>query len=148
MQRCAVSSVYIIEAIKIIRIYPKNKRRTKIFFELLTVNAIFILMDITLVVLQYLDFYIAQTFVESFVYSIELKLEFAVLGTLVSIPHLHVTSEPISSGEEESIRSSRGKGVTIAAEHAEPEGPSTRLTTVAGVNSGGKTPNGKKEVDS
>lgn len=116
VQECAISSVYIIETIKIIRVYPKNKQRTKIFFELLTVNAICILMDITLVVLQYLDFYFMQILVKSFVYSIKLKLEFAVLGTLVSTTHLHVTPEPISSGEEEGIRSFRGNWV-IAGKH-------------------------------
>lgn len=64
-----------------------DKRRNKILYELLAVNVTAILMDVTLVVLEYVGFYFTQVIFKATVYSIKLKLEFAVLGMLVSIVH-------------------------------------------------------------
>ncbi|KAJ6046971.1 uncharacterized protein N7446_011805 [Penicillium canescens] len=134
VQESFVSSFYIIQTTKIIRVYPKNKQGTKIFFEPLTVNANCILTDITLVVFQYLDFYFAQILVKPFVYSVKL--------------------EPISSGEEESFRFFFVKMalrvlesiVAFNAWKAELEGRSKRLTALAGKLTLRMTPNGKKQV--
>lgn len=85
-QECFISGVYIWKTVQLIRIVPSNdRRRHKILGELLGVNIIAILLDLALVVLQYLNYYFSQVIFKATVYSIKLKLEFAVLGLLVSI---------------------------------------------------------------
>ena len=60
-----------------------------IVFQLLGINLIFILMDIGLIATQYSNLYTYQTTLKGLVYSIKLKLEFAVLGKLVNIANRH-----------------------------------------------------------
>ncbi|KAJ5216596.1 uncharacterized protein N7498_003003 [Penicillium cinerascens] len=85
-QETLISTIYIYDTIRIIRLGPSgDKRRHKILYELLAVNVIAIAMDIALVALEYLGFYFTQVILKAMVYSIKLKLEFAVLGMLVSL---------------------------------------------------------------
>lgn len=84
VQECVISGFYIVEAIKLIRLYPsQTKRRTWIIYQLLALNLAAIVMDILLLVLQFANLYSVQVAVKATVYSIKLKLEFAVLGRLV-----------------------------------------------------------------
>jgi len=94
-QEMLISSIYIWETIQLIRISPEgDKRRHKILYELVAINVAAIVMDISLVVLEYLGFYFTQVIFKATVYSIKLKLEFAVLGMLVSIVHSRADSGP------------------------------------------------------
>lgn len=87
-QECFISGVYIWKAVQLIGLIPsEDTRRQKILYELLGVNVVAILLDLAVVVLEYLDFYFAQVILKAMVYSVKLKLEFAVLGLLVSIVH-------------------------------------------------------------
>ncbi|KAJ6019922.1 hypothetical protein N7522_000630 [Penicillium canescens] len=136
VQESFVSSFYIIQTTKIIRVYPKNKQGTKIFFEPLTVNANCILTDITLVVFQYLDFYFAQILVKPFVYSVKLGgSRFRVARKRVSVFFFVKMALRVL----ESI-------VAFNAWKAELEGRSKRLTALAGKLTLRMTPNGKKQV--
>lgn len=88
VQEILISSVYIWETIRMMQISPEDdKRRHKILWELIAVNGIAIAMDLALVVLEILGFYFAQIILKALVYSIKLKMEFAVLGMLLSIVH-------------------------------------------------------------
>lgn len=88
VQETIISSIYIYDTIRMMKLSPEtDKRRNKILYELLAVNVTAILMDLTLVVLEYVGFYFTQIIFKAAVYSIKLKLEFAVLGMLVSIVH-------------------------------------------------------------
>ncbi|CAL5874028.1 uncharacterized protein PFLUO_LOCUS8314 [Penicillium psychrofluorescens] len=94
-QEILISTIYILETIRRIRGAPgPNKRRTLTLYLLVLVNLIAITMDIALITLEYLQFYFLQLIVKALVYSIKLKLEFAVLNMLMSISHLHVNSTP------------------------------------------------------
>ncbi|KAJ5112523.1 hypothetical protein N7532_000568 [Penicillium argentinense] len=87
-QECFISGVYIWETIRMLRIIPSgDKRRHKILYELLAVNIVVIIMDLALTILQYLNYYFSQVILKATVYSVKLKLEFAVLGMLVSFVH-------------------------------------------------------------
>ncbi|KAJ6157255.1 hypothetical protein N7497_006140 [Penicillium chrysogenum] len=86
-QEILISSIYIKETTHLIQINPEDKRRTKILYELITINVMAIAMDVALLTLEYLGLYFTQIILKAMVYSIKLKLEFAVLGTLVSIAH-------------------------------------------------------------
>jgi hypothetical protein len=54
-------------------------------YELLLINVLIILMDAGLLIVEYLGFYYVQVLVKATVYSIKLKMEFAVLGRLTAI---------------------------------------------------------------
>jgi hypothetical protein len=62
----------------------------RVLYELLALNLVAIAMDISLIVLEYLDFYLLQMIFNGTVYRAKLKLESAVLGRLISVvspPH-------------------------------------------------------------
>jgi hypothetical protein len=86
-QGCFISGVYIWNTARLIQLNPTgDTKRHKILWEFLAVNIVVIVMDLALVVLQYLDYYFTVIF-KATVYSVKLKLEFTVLGMLVSIVH-------------------------------------------------------------
>lgn len=87
-QECFISGVYIWNTTRLIRLNPTgDSKRHKILYELLAVNVVVIVMDLALIVLEYLNYYFTQVIFKATVYSVKLKLEFAVLGMLVSIVH-------------------------------------------------------------
>ena len=55
----------------------------KLFYQLLAINVIIIILDITLLSCEFLNLYIIEVTFKGVVYSIKLKLEFAVLSQLV-----------------------------------------------------------------
>ncbi|CAI7635720.1 unnamed protein product [Penicillium discolor] len=84
VQELFISLVYIWETIKLLNLSPeKHSGRKRVMYELLALNLVVILMDIALLVTEYLGFLSVQIILKCFVYSIKLKLEFAVLGKLV-----------------------------------------------------------------
>ncbi|KAJ6127593.1 hypothetical protein N7523_003205 [Penicillium sp. IBT 18751x] len=87
-QETLISTIYIYDTVRLIRLSPNDdKKRHKILYELLAINVAAIVMDTSLVVLEYVGYYFTQVILKAMVYSIKLKLEFAVLGMLVSLVH-------------------------------------------------------------
>ncbi|KAL1974040.1 hypothetical protein VTN31DRAFT_5600 [Thermomyces dupontii] len=84
LQEFILSGVYIAEAMSLLRISREPGSR-KVMYQLLSINLIIILMDIALLVVEYLNYYVIETTLKSTIYSIKLKLEFAVLSKLVHI---------------------------------------------------------------
>ncbi|CAI7602390.1 unnamed protein product [Penicillium crustosum] len=81
VQELFISLVYIWETIKLLRLDPgKHSRRSRVIYELLALNLIVILIDIALLVTEYRGHIFDQVVLKCFVYSVKLKLEFAVLG--------------------------------------------------------------------
>ncbi|KAJ5577552.1 uncharacterized protein N7459_006516 [Penicillium hispanicum] len=100
-QEFVISGVYILETIKLLRLMPdKDRRRARIMHELLAINLVIIMLDVALLVVEYVGFYSLQTTLKAMVYSIKLKLEFGVLGKLVSLVQRQ-RSQPTSSEQEE-----------------------------------------------
>ncbi|KAL4932480.1 uncharacterized protein BDV17DRAFT_254534 [Aspergillus undulatus] len=89
-QEILISSIYIWETAKLLRLRPeKNTRRTRVLYELIAINLIIIAMDVALLVLEYHGFWYLQTTIKAAVYSIKLKLECGVLRKLVEIVQPH-----------------------------------------------------------
>ncbi|KAJ9480681.1 hypothetical protein VN97_g12860 [Penicillium thymicola] len=100
-QEIVISGIYITETVKLLRMMPdKDRRRARIMYELLAINLVIILLDICLLVVEYIGYYSLQTTLKSMVYSIKLKLEFGVLGKLVTLVQNN-RSQPTSSEHEE-----------------------------------------------
>ncbi|RMJ25227.1 hypothetical protein PHISP_03885 [Aspergillus sp. HF37] len=90
VQEGLISSVYIWETVRMIKLSPEeDKRRRMVLYELFAINVTAIIMDLSLVILEYLGFYFAQIILKATLYSIKLKMEFAVLGMLVWIVRSH-----------------------------------------------------------
>ncbi|KAK5114049.1 hypothetical protein LTR85_010355 [Meristemomyces frigidus] len=82
LQEVTLSSIYIVETIKILQtsLQPHTRKTMK---QLVTINAVIIGMDLGLLGLECASLYILETLLKGVIYSIKLKLEFAILGKLV-----------------------------------------------------------------
>ncbi|PKY05753.1 integral membrane protein [Aspergillus campestris IBT 28561] len=99
-QEMFISALYIIETAKLLRLRPaRDAYRNRIMYELITINVVIILMDVALLVMQYVGLYILQTTLKAAVYSVKLKLECAVLRKLVLLVNQRA-SESSSSDRE------------------------------------------------
>ncbi|KAL4941727.1 hypothetical protein BDV06DRAFT_177037 [Aspergillus oleicola] len=97
IQEFVLSALYIWETTRMLRLDP-DKGKRKIMYQLVAINLIIILMDIGLLVVEYMDYYIMETMIKGVVYSVKLKLEFAVLGKLVFLVRSHVWKQESVSG--------------------------------------------------
>ncbi|RHZ69806.1 hypothetical protein CDV55_106050 [Aspergillus turcosus] len=87
-QETFLSGIYIVETVRLLRLRPdKASSRNKIMYELIAINLIMVLLDVALLVLEYLGLYTLQVTLKAAVYSVKLKLEFGVLRKLVSLVH-------------------------------------------------------------
>jgi hypothetical protein len=93
VQEVIISSIYMWETNRMLQLNPDHNSR-KTIIQLLAVNVACILMDIALMVIEFMNFYIYQTTLKATLYSIKLKLEIAVLGKLVNVAHQHVWRSP------------------------------------------------------
>ncbi|THC96729.1 hypothetical protein EYZ11_003787 [Aspergillus tanneri] len=85
-QEILLSGIYIYETARILQTWPgKDPKRIRTLYNLITVNIAIICLDVALLSLEYLNFYILQTTLKPTVYSIKLKLEFGILRKLVTL---------------------------------------------------------------
>jgi Na+-translocating ferredoxin:NAD+ oxidoreductase RnfA subunit len=101
LQELILSAIYIREAIRLLKMsevahddvqsfdngtthgHLRNSSVRKTMYQLLAVNVIIIAMDLALLGVEFVNLYLIETTLKGVVYSIKLKLEFAVLGKLV-----------------------------------------------------------------
>ncbi|KAJ5756948.1 uncharacterized protein N7511_007130 [Penicillium nucicola] len=97
LQEGLLSTLYVIETVKLLRlgadISVRPDSRT-IMYHLIGINCAIMFMDVVLLSLEYANFYAVQITLKGFVYSLKLKLEFAVLGRLVDL--IQGSRHPIS----------------------------------------------------
>jgi len=112
IQELVISGIYVWETIKLLRLRPQG-RPQGILSQLLIINIIILILDVAVVVIENVGYYAVQVMFKPVAYSIKLKLEYAILGKLVSIargPHnvgqeLHPTAH--DNNEVSSFPSSR-----------------------------------------
>lgn len=125
LQEFVISGLYIWETIRMIRLDPDRTKR-KIQYQLLIINFIIIVLDLGLLVAEYRNYYIMETMLKGAVYSIKLKLEFAVLGKLIHLVHNHVWKPESFSGPRELPDFVDATRVTSDLTHAAPTHPPDR----------------------
>ncbi|KAJ5390983.1 uncharacterized protein N7496_002051 [Penicillium cataractarum] len=100
VQEFAISMLYIHETVKLLQLRPvTSNRRKNIMYQLLAINILIIMMDTVIVVIEFIGLYYIQVLIKDAIYSIKLKLEFAVLGKLTTIVedgHLDLTQSDYS----------------------------------------------------
>ena len=84
MQEFIISGLYLYETYRLLGIMKKNNTRRTIW-ELFVINVFIVLLDIGLLAVEYLDLLVYEQTFKGVVYSIKLKLEFAILGKLVKV---------------------------------------------------------------
>ena len=84
IQEFIISSVYLREAVRLIASLAKSKARHTMW-QLFSINVIIIIMDIFLLALEYRNHSTGEQTTKGLIYSIKLKLEFAILGKLIDI---------------------------------------------------------------
>jgi hypothetical protein len=97
IQESILSTLYVIETVKLLRLGADISLRPdsrRILFQLIGINLAIMAMDLLLLSLEYADFYAVQITLKGFVYSLKLKLEFAVLGRLIDL--IQGSRHPIS----------------------------------------------------
>lgn len=114
LQELILSLIYIKETLRILKLSKsaqgdimsiaddtklKHPFARKVMYQLLAINTIIIAMDVALLAVEFANMYLIETTLKGVVYSVKLKLEFAVLGKLVQI----VRSNSNSSDRQGSV---------------------------------------------
>ncbi|KAM0329494.1 hypothetical protein ACHAQA_004803 [Verticillium albo-atrum] len=87
VQELIISALYIMATMKFFRdstLHAKSARK-RMLWHLILVNIVIILLDITILGLEYAGYYELQTAYKALVYSIKLKLEFNILNGLIDL---------------------------------------------------------------
>ncbi|KAL4811727.1 hypothetical protein BDW67DRAFT_148904 [Aspergillus spinulosporus] len=86
IQEVLLSMFYVYSAVQLLRLSPEGRSLAKrIMYELLAISAFTILLDIAVILIEYIYLYSLQVCLKVFVYSVKVKLELAVLGRLVAL---------------------------------------------------------------
>ncbi|KAL4876654.1 hypothetical protein BJY04DRAFT_139886 [Aspergillus karnatakaensis] len=86
IQEVIISGLYVWETTKLLHLGSSRENR-KIMHQLVGINVVIVLMDLVLLGLEYASEYAVQITLKGVIYSVKLKLEFAVLGKLVDVVH-------------------------------------------------------------
>ena len=100
IQEFILSGLYVWRTVDILKTSTWNRRRNRIMRELFMINVLIIIMDIALLIVEYQDRHVIEQAIKEVVYSVKLKLEFAILSKLVSITQRN--DEGVSLGPFES----------------------------------------------
>lgn len=82
LQEVILSALYITQAAKLLKTSMRDDSK-RFFVQLLGINVIIIIMDIGLLATEAASLYLYETIIKGTIYSIKLKLEFAILGKLI-----------------------------------------------------------------
>ena len=87
LQELIISGLYVWRTLDILKTSERggSQRRRRVMIELFGINVLIIVFDIALLAVEFRDLHVIEQAVKSVVYSIKLKLEFAILSKLVSI---------------------------------------------------------------
>ncbi|KAH1589793.1 hypothetical protein KXX34_005375 [Aspergillus fumigatus] len=85
VQECIISSTYVYETIKMLRLRPPEARHRRMLLQLLVINIVILVLDVAVIGTQYAGYYPVQVMFKPVAYSIKFKLEYAILGRLIQI---------------------------------------------------------------
>ncbi|KAH8748162.1 hypothetical protein F5883DRAFT_241137 [Diaporthe sp. PMI_573] len=91
LQELAISAIYIVATTRLFRdksrpSSPKASASARRFLlHLIQINVMVVVLDITILALEYAGLYVIQTAYKGMVYSVKLKLEFSILNALVDM---------------------------------------------------------------
>ncbi|MCJ1245710.1 hypothetical protein MMC30_002914 [Trapelia coarctata] len=89
IQEFIISSIYVYETIKVLGPAYQGRARS-VMMQLIWINLVIIAMDVVLLTMEYMNHYEIEATLKAMVYSIKLKLEFAVLNQLRTLSRISV----------------------------------------------------------
>ena len=112
IQEFVISGIYVYSTIRLLRpIY--HGRTRKALMQLIWINLIIIGMDVVLLIMEYSNQYEIEATLKAMVYSIKLKLEFAVLNQLMTLANSSVNNATHLTLLEEEAPIPEPKGRTV-----------------------------------
>lgn len=84
LQEFIISGLYLWKTVVLLKVIQKQGTR-KVMVELFVINVLIVIGDIALLVMEYSDRSVDERLFKGFVYSVKLKLEFAILSKLVGL---------------------------------------------------------------
>lgn len=93
VQEIILSVIYAWEAVRLLNLRPRGGHYGGILVQLLVVNLSMILMDAAIIGIQNSNYFTLQVTTKAFVYSVKLKMEYAILGRLVDMSQVSSGSE-------------------------------------------------------
>lgn len=127
IQEVILSTIYIRAAAKLLRDSMHGDAK-KFFWQLLGTNVIIIIMDLGMLSVEAASLYLYETIIKGAIYSIKLKLEFAILGKLI-----HFVGGPTGTSVDHA-NEQRWKQATIAYMNSHEEGKSPSAKPAIGGN--------------
>ncbi|KAJ5787642.1 hypothetical protein N7457_002632 [Penicillium paradoxum] len=100
VQELIISGIYVWETVKLLRLRPEG-RPHGILNQLLLINILILVLDVSVVIIEYVGYYAVQVLFKPVAYSIKLKLEYAILGKLVAIARSGYDSQDLRSSARE-----------------------------------------------
>lgn len=97
-----ISLLYIVATINFFRHSALHaaSTRARMLRQLIAINILVVILDITILGLEFADLYKLQTAYKAMAYSIKLKLEFSILNSLVNITRDRASSSSVSGGAD------------------------------------------------
>jgi hypothetical protein len=121
LQETILSIIYIKETIRLLKLsqsvqddtrsfddsatigYLRQASVRKTMYQLLAINVLIIILDLALLSIEFANQYLIETTLKGVVYSVKLKLEFAVLGKLIQLVRERTESDPSLSANPFSV---------------------------------------------
>ncbi|KAJ5902583.1 hypothetical protein N7495_003111 [Penicillium taxi] len=100
IQELVISGIYVWQVLKLLRLRPEGTRHD-VLHQVLIINMIILLLDVSVVLIEYVGFYTVQVMLKPVAYSIKLKLEYAILGKLVIIARGSPNGDEVPSSMHE-----------------------------------------------
>jgi hypothetical protein len=100
IQELIISCIYVWETVKLLRLRPEG-RPQGILNQLLVINILILVLDISVVVIEYIGYYAVQVLFKPVAYSVKLKLEYAILGKLIAVARGGTDSQHVDSSIRE-----------------------------------------------
>lgn len=85
IQEFILSGLYVWKTLDILRTSTVRRRTSRIMWQLFSINVLIVIMDIALLVVEYQDRHVIEQALKQVIYSVKLKLEFAILSKLVGL---------------------------------------------------------------
>lgn len=120
IQEVILSALYIQAAARLLRKSTREDAK-KFFWQLLGINVIIIIMDLGILSVEAASLYLYETIIKGTVYSIKLKLEFAILGKLI-----HFVGGPTGTSVDHANEQRWRKASMAYADHEDDRSSNTR----------------------
>ncbi|KAK5214075.1 hypothetical protein LTR41_000267 [Exophiala xenobiotica] len=116
-QEFIISGLYVYETVRLLKFVHMGTQTRRTMWQLFTINVIIVLLDIGLLAVEYKNLLNYERTFKSVVYTIKLKLEFAILNKLIQIvgegTSRNSVLQHVDGGEHDgnTHRSSSGRGI-------------------------------------